>query len=272
MAAYLKSAPTKSFGDTAQQDVADRVRTIIADIRSDGDSAVRRYAQQFDNWAPDAFRLDDEAVDEIMATLDPQVIEDIVFVQEQVRTFAQAQRDSLVDIEVETLPGVHLGQKHVPVQAAGAYIPGGKYPLTASAHMTIITAKVAGRSARRRVHSPDPWRDPRRHRRGDEARRRGRDLHPRRRPGCGRDGHRHRDDRTREPHRRSRQRLCRRGEAPAVRRGRHRPVRRPDRDPHHRRRERRPVPHGGRPPLAGRARTRVPRRARDDLAQRSANR
>jgi sulfopropanediol 3-dehydrogenase len=144
MATSLKSAPTKSFGDTAQQDVADRVRTIIADIRRDGDSAVQRYAQQFDNWAPDAFRLDDEAVDEIMATLDPQVIEDIVFVQEQVRTFAQAQRDSLVDIEVETLPGVHLGQKHVPVQAAGAYIPGGKYPLTASAHMTIITAKVAG--------------------------------------------------------------------------------------------------------------------------------
>jgi sulfopropanediol 3-dehydrogenase len=144
MPRYLKSAPTKSFTDTAQNDVAARVSSIIADIRGNGDEAVRRYAEQFDKWAPASFRLDDAQIDEIMATLDPQVIEDIAFVQDQVRGFAQAQRDSLVDIEVETLPGVKLGQKHVPVQAAGAYIPGGKYPLTASAHMTIITAKVAG--------------------------------------------------------------------------------------------------------------------------------
>ena len=79
-----------------------------------------------------------------MATLPQQVIDDIVFVQSQVRRFAQAQRDSMTDIEIETLPGVRLGHKHIPVQAAGSYIPGGKYPLTASAHMTIITAKVAG--------------------------------------------------------------------------------------------------------------------------------
>lgn len=143
MPLHLKTAPTKSFTDTAQSDVAARVGSIIDDIRADGDAAVRRYASQFDKW-DQPFRLDDAHVAEIMATLDPQVIDDIRFVQEQVRTFAQAQRDSLVDIEVETLPGVHLGQKHVPVRAAGAYIPGGKYPLTASAHMTIITAKVAG--------------------------------------------------------------------------------------------------------------------------------
>ena len=144
MPLYLKSAPTKSFTDSAQSDVAERVGSIVDEIRSDGDAAVRKYSEQFDKWSPDAFRLDDARVAEIMATLDQQVIDDIVFVQEQVRRFAQAQRDSLVDIEVETLPGVFLGQKHVPVQAAGAYIPGGKYPLTASAHMTIITAKVAG--------------------------------------------------------------------------------------------------------------------------------
>ncbi|HEX5728523.1 histidinol dehydrogenase [Microbacterium sp.] len=144
MPLYLKSAPSKSFTDSAQSDVAERVGSIIDEIRSDGDAAVRKYSEQFDKWSPDAFRLDDARVAEIMATLDQQVIDDIVFVQEQVRRFAQAQRDSLVDIEVETLPGVFLGQKHVPVQAAGAYIPGGKYPLTASAHMTIITAKVAG--------------------------------------------------------------------------------------------------------------------------------
>lgn len=144
MALHLKSAPTKSFTDTAQADVADSVRSVIADIRANGDEAVRRYAEKFDRWTPESFRLSDEEIEQIMAGLDPQVIEDIVFVQSQVRRFAQAQRDSLTDIEVETLPGVFLGQKHVPVQAAGAYIPGGKYPLTASAHMTIITAKVAG--------------------------------------------------------------------------------------------------------------------------------
>jgi sulfopropanediol 3-dehydrogenase len=144
MPLYLKSAPSKSFTDSAQSDVAQRVGSIIDDIRTHGDTAVRKYSEQFDRWSPEAFRLDDARVAEIMASLDQQVIDDIVFVQEQVRRFAQAQRDSLVDIEIETLPGVLLGQKHVPVQAAGAYIPGGKYPLTASAHMTIITAKVAG--------------------------------------------------------------------------------------------------------------------------------
>lgn len=144
MPLHLKSAPTKTFADTAQQDVAERVRGIIGDIRENGDAAVRRYAEQFDKWSPKSYRLSDAEIEQIMATLSPQVIQDIEFVQNQVRRFAQAQRDSLVDIEVETLPGVFLGQKHVPVQAAGAYIPGGKYPLTASAHMTIITAKVAG--------------------------------------------------------------------------------------------------------------------------------
>ena len=139
MPLYLKSAPSKSFTDLAQSDVAERVGSIISDIRSHGDDAVRRYSEQFDRWAPDSFRLDDAEIDRIIASLDQQVIDDIVFVQQQVRAFAQAQRDSLVDIEVETLPGVFLGQKHVPVRAAGAYIPGGKYPLTASAHMTIIT-------------------------------------------------------------------------------------------------------------------------------------
>lgn len=144
MPTHLKSAPRKTFADTAQKDVAERVGAIIDDIRNDGDAAVRRYAEKFDSWSPDSYRLSDEQIEQIMSTLDPQVITDIEFVQAQVRRFAQAQRDSLVDLEIETLPGVLLGQKHVPVQAAGAYIPGGKYPLTASAHMTIITAKVAG--------------------------------------------------------------------------------------------------------------------------------
>src|SRR4051812_48899614 len=117
MPLYLKSAPTKSFTDSAQSDVAQRVGSIIDDIRTKGDAAVRTYSEQFDKWTPQSFRLDDAQVEAIMATLDQQVIDDIVFVQEQVRRFAQAQRDSVVDIEVETLPGVFLGQKHVPVQA-----------------------------------------------------------------------------------------------------------------------------------------------------------
>ena len=144
MPTTLKTAQTKSFADSAQEEVGQRVRQIIGDIRSRGDAAVAEYSQTFDRWAPDSFRLDAEQVATIMATLPQQVIDDIVFVQTQVRRFAQAQRDSLTDVEIETLPGVRLGHRHVPVGSAGAYIPGGKYPLTASAHMTIITAKVAG--------------------------------------------------------------------------------------------------------------------------------
>lgn len=144
MPTLLKSARTKSFADTAQEEVRQRVAEIIADIRGRGDAAVREYAATFDGWTPESFRLSATEVEQIMATLPRQVIDDIVFVQAQVRNFAQVQRASMTDVEVETLPGVFLGHRHVPVQAAGAYIPGGKYPLTASAHMTIVTAKVAG--------------------------------------------------------------------------------------------------------------------------------
>lgn len=144
MVKYLKQAPSKSFADTSHADVAERVGQIIAEIRADGDAAVRKYAELFDKQTLDSFRLSEAQIEEIMGTLDQQVIDDIIFVQNQVRTFAQAQRDSMQDVEIETLPGVFLGHRHVPVQAAGAYIPGGKYPLTASAHLTIITAKVAG--------------------------------------------------------------------------------------------------------------------------------
>ncbi len=140
----LKSARTKSFADVAQTEVRARVEGIIADIRTRGDAAVREYAETFDHWTAESFRLSDAEVAAIIATLPQQVIDDIVFVQSQVRGFAEVQRASMTDVEVETLPGVFLGHRHVPVQAAGAYIPGGKYPLTASAHMTIITAKVAG--------------------------------------------------------------------------------------------------------------------------------
>ena len=120
------------------------VTTIIADVRDRGDAAVRDYSDRFDHWSPDTFRLSVSRVEAIMATVPGQVLADIRYVQDQVRRFAQHQRDSLADIEVETLPGVQLGQRHLPLHAVGAYIPGGRYPLTASAHMTIVTAKVAG--------------------------------------------------------------------------------------------------------------------------------
>lgn len=120
------------------------VEGVIADVRERGDAAVREYSEQFDSWSPETFRLSEAQIAEILATVPDQVIEDIRFVQEQVRTMARRQLESLTDFEIETLPGVFLGQKNVPVQAVAAYIPGGRYPLLASAHMTIVTAKVAG--------------------------------------------------------------------------------------------------------------------------------
>ncbi|MEU0462906.1 histidinol dehydrogenase [Amycolatopsis sp. NPDC006131] len=144
MPKVLKSAVPAEQVAAQRDDVADRVRGIIADIRDRGDAAVREYSAKFDSWSPESFRLSPERIEEIVARVPAQVLDDIRFVQDQVRTFARHQRDSMREFEVETLPGVHLGQKHVPVAAAGAYVPGGRYPLTASAHMTIVTAKVAG--------------------------------------------------------------------------------------------------------------------------------
>ncbi|WP_449373100.1 histidinol dehydrogenase [Arthrobacter psychrolactophilus] len=140
----LKEPAQNSVTRGSTPEVRATVEGVIADIRERGDAAVREYSQKFDKYAPETFLLSQEQLDEIMARVPEQTIADIKFVQEQVRTMAVKQLESLTDFEIETLPGVFLGQKNVPVQAAGAYIPGGKYPLLASAHMTIITAKVAG--------------------------------------------------------------------------------------------------------------------------------
>jgi sulfopropanediol 3-dehydrogenase len=142
MRLLLKSA--NGTDATRSATVHDTVAQIIADVRAGGDEAVRRYSQRFDSWSPDSFRLSGKEIERIISRVPEQVLEDIRFVQQQVRTFAQAQRDSMHEFEVETLPGVHLGQRHIPVAASGAYVPGGRYPLTASAHMTVVTAKVAG--------------------------------------------------------------------------------------------------------------------------------
>ncbi|WP_243787738.1 histidinol dehydrogenase [Saccharopolyspora gloriosae] len=135
-------APKKAATDDSE--LRDRVRGIIEDVRARGDVAVREYSERFDGWSPGSFRLSPEEVERIVASVPRQVLDDIRFVQEQVRVFAGHQRESLRDVEVETLPGVRLGHRHVPIDAVGAYVPGGRYPLTASAHMTIVTAKVAG--------------------------------------------------------------------------------------------------------------------------------
>jgi sulfopropanediol 3-dehydrogenase len=141
---HLKKAVAAQTVTAGREAVADTVRGVIADIRQRGDVAVREYSAKFDNWSPEDFRLGEDQIKGLIGSLPTQVIDDIVTVQENVRRFATLQRESLKDFEVETMPGVHLGQKNIPISAAGAYIPGGRYPLTASAHMTIVTAKVAG--------------------------------------------------------------------------------------------------------------------------------
>ncbi|WP_458085187.1 histidinol dehydrogenase [Streptomyces malaysiensis] len=129
---------------TSRPEIVDIVAEVIADVRQNGDMAVRRWSQKFDGWSPESFRLGPDRIASVVSSVPGTVLDDLRFVQRQVRGFAQAQRDSLTDFEVETLPGVFLGQRNIPISAAGAYVPGGRYPLTASAHMTVLTAKVAG--------------------------------------------------------------------------------------------------------------------------------
>lgn len=124
--------------------VRETVEAILADIGSRGDVAVRELSIRFDKWERDDYRLSDREIENCLSELSARDIDDITFAQTQVRNFAQHQRNALRDVEVETLPGVILGHKNIPVGAAGCYVPGGKYPLLASAHMSVITAKVAG--------------------------------------------------------------------------------------------------------------------------------
>ncbi|EMC98605.1 hypothetical protein BAUCODRAFT_102947 [Baudoinia panamericana UAMH 10762] len=142
---YLKQSvaqPTSSAQSTAN--VSEIVKGVIEDVRRNGDAAVRTYSARFDKWERASFKLSQAEIDAAIAACPAQTVEDIKQVQANVRRFAEAQKDSLKDFELETQPGVFLGQKNVPVSCVGAYIPGGRYPLLASAHMTILTAKVAG--------------------------------------------------------------------------------------------------------------------------------
>ncbi|PXW80525.1 sulfopropanediol 3-dehydrogenase [Ruegeria sp. P4] len=141
---YLKRG--KSDAARAEDNAKTRaiVEATLADIEARGDAAVRELSEKFDGYAPESFRLSQEQIDALIGELTEREIADIKFAQEQVVAFARAQRASMLDIEVETLPGVILGHKNIPVQSVGCYVPGGKFPMVASAHMSVATAKVAG--------------------------------------------------------------------------------------------------------------------------------
>lgn len=143
MAEYLKKR-RGSGASSVDEGVRQTVAQIIADVEARGEPAVREYSRQFDRWDPPSFRVTEEQVERARKKLPPTLIEDIHFAQQQVRRFAERQRDSLESFEIETIPGVVLGQRQIPVSYVGAYIPGGRYKLIASAFMSILTAKVAG--------------------------------------------------------------------------------------------------------------------------------
>lgn len=149
---YLKRG--KSAEARAEDNAKTRatVEATLADIEARGDLAVRDLSEKFDGYAPDSFRLSQAQIDALIGELTEREIADIKFAQEQVVAFARAQRASMLDIEVETLPGVILGHKNIPVQSVGCYVPGGKFPMVASAHMSVATAKVAACAAYRGLH------------------------------------------------------------------------------------------------------------------------
>jgi sulfopropanediol 3-dehydrogenase len=144
MARYLKQGVSAAAAQAADQQVRQSVEGILAEVERRGDAAVRELSQLYDRWSPPAFRLGADQIAEIVAQVPDETIADIRFAQAQIRRFAEAQRAALRDVEIETLPGVVLGHRNIPVGSVGCYVPGGRYPMVASAHMSIVTAKVAG--------------------------------------------------------------------------------------------------------------------------------
>ena len=144
MPRHIKKAALAGQQEEADAKVRITVEAIIADVAKRGDAAVRELSERFDRWSPPSFRLSADEIAALVAKVAPETIDDIKFAQAQIRHFAEIQRASLRDVEVETLPGVVLGHKHIPVGSVGCYVPGGRYPMVASAHMSIVTARVAG--------------------------------------------------------------------------------------------------------------------------------
>lgn len=144
MARYLKRGMDASAIKVADAKVRETVESILAQVEERKDAAIRELSEKFDKWSPKDFHLSSSEVERAIAQVPKRDIEDIKFAQAQVRNFAQKQRDTMLDLEIETLPGVVLGHRHIPVNSIGCYVPGGRYPMVASAHMSIVTAKVAG--------------------------------------------------------------------------------------------------------------------------------
>ena len=144
MIKYLKTAMSEEARAEDDARVRATVEEILKDIETRGDAAVRELSQKFDNYAPESFRLSDSEIEAAMQKVSARDMDDIRFAQDQIRKFAEVQRASMTDVEVETMPGVILGHKNIPVQSVGCYVPGGKFPMVASAHMSVLTASVAG--------------------------------------------------------------------------------------------------------------------------------
>jgi sulfopropanediol 3-dehydrogenase len=144
MPRFLKRGMDASAIRAADAKVRETVEAILADIEARGEAAVRELSKKFDDWQPPSFKLTPQEIEQAIAKVSKRDLDDIRFAQAQVKHFAQKQRETLRDLEVETLPGVILGHKHIPVQSIGCYVPGGRYPMVASAHMSIVTARVAG--------------------------------------------------------------------------------------------------------------------------------
>jgi sulfopropanediol 3-dehydrogenase len=144
MPRWLKRGMDAGAIKAADAKVRETVETILTDIDARKDQAVRDLSKKFDNWSPKDFRLSPQEIEAAIAQVPRRDLDDIRFAQAQVRNFAQKQRETMQDLEVETLPGVVLGHRHIPVNSIGCYVPGGRYPMVASAHMSVVTAKVAG--------------------------------------------------------------------------------------------------------------------------------
>jgi len=144
MPRYLKRGMDASAIEAADAKVRQTVESILDDVKKRGNAAIRELSEKFDKWSPASFKLTPQEIERAIAQVPKRDLDDIKFAQAQVRNFAQKQRDSMQEVEVETLPGVVLGHRHIPVNSIGCYVPGGRYPMVASAHMSIVTARVAG--------------------------------------------------------------------------------------------------------------------------------
>lgn len=155
MIRYIKKRSESNNVSEDKSSIEETVRSILRDIRERGDAALEHYSGHFDNWSPANFRLSEDEIDVAISKLNKSEIKDIKFAQNQIRHFAQKQLETMNELEVETLPGVFLGHKHIPIENVGCYVPGGRYPMVASAHMSVLTAKVAG--AKRVIACAPPY-------------------------------------------------------------------------------------------------------------------